>query len=254
MNKMDKNLFGFFLSHNQTFFGVNSMIAGFFRPRSLLIPLMLTLMLCVCLPLTVPAKAGQVQPVTLTLPVATLHQALTSLLPLPIEQHKQSRNFQGTFVVDSISRLTVKSNNVVALQGQLSGRNMAVNARVGNQSIQIKLGQVVLPVSCDIALRYDQQRRILILRPDFSHQTLQQDPTAASLGPLLDSLSKDYTLPLDNLDPLLGSLGATPIFVELEPVDIRLSGDSLVLQFIPRAGKIGPSRTDKQQAGRKTRK
>lgn len=211
-------------------------------------------MLCACLPITVPAEAGRIQPVTLTLPIATLHQALSTLLPLPIEQHKQNRNFRGTFVVDSISRLTVKQNNVIALQGQLSGRNMAVNARVGSQTIQIKLGQVVLPVSCDIALRYDQQRRTLILRPNFSDQTLQQDPTAASLGPLLDSLSREYTLPLDKLDPLVGSLGATPIFVQLEPVDIRLNGDSLVLEFIPHAGKIGPSRTGKQQTGRKTRK
>ncbi|MCI5218246.1 MAG: hypothetical protein D3914_03400 [Candidatus Electrothrix sp. LOE2] len=193
---------------------------------------------------TVPAKAGQTLPISLTLPLSTLHQALSSLLPLPIEPQKKNSNFRGTFVVESISRLAVKQNNVIALQGQLSGRNMAVNARVGGQTIQIKLGQMVLPVSCDITLRYDQQRKTLFLRPTFYNQARQDDP-AAALGPLLKGLSKDYALPLDNLDPLLGKLGATPIFVRLEPVDIRLNGDSLVLQFYPHVDKTDPTQAER---------
>jgi hypothetical protein len=60
---------------------------------------------------------------------------------------------------------------------------------------------------------------------------------------MLESLSKEYALPLDTLDPLTGKLGVTPIFVQLDPVDIRLNGDSLVLQFRPLAGKVGPKRT-----------
>ena len=111
-----------------------------------------------CILFTGPAKAGQTPPISLTIPVSTLHQALSSLLPLPIEPRKRNSNFQGPFVVDSISRLAVKQNNVIALQGQLSGRNMAVNARVGGQTIQIKLGQMVLPVSCDIALHCNGDR------------------------------------------------------------------------------------------------
>ncbi|WLE95314.1 MAG: hypothetical protein QTN59_11545 [Candidatus Electrothrix communis] len=209
------------------------------------------LFLCAFFLTTVPAKAGQPPPVSLTLPLATLHQALSSLLPLPIEQQKRNSNFRGTFVVDSISRLAVKQNNVIALQGQLSGRNMAVKAQVAGQTIQIKLGQMVLPVSCDIALRYDRQRKTLFLRPTFYHQAQQQDPAAAALAPMLDSLSREYALPLNTLDPLTGKIGITPIFVQLDPVDIRLNGDSLVLQFRPLTGKIGPTRTGKKQAGRK---
>lgn len=204
---------------------------------------------------TGPAKAGQTPPVSLMLPLSTLHQALSSLLPLPIEPQKKNSNFQGTFVVDSISRLAVKQENVIALQGQLSGRNMAVNARVGGQTIQIKLGQMVLPVSCDIALRYDQQKKTLFLRPTFYNQARQDDP-AAALGPLLKGLSKDYALPLDNLDPLIGRLGATPIFIRLEPVDIRFNGDALVLQFYPHVGKTGPTQSARksERKGKKGRR
>lgn len=205
------------------------------------------LFLCAFSLITGPAKAksGQTPPITLTLPIATLHQALSSILPLPIEQQNKNSNFRGTFVIDSISRLAVKQNTI-ALKGQISGRNMAVNAQVGGQTIQIKLGQLVLPFSCDIALRYDQQKKILFLWPTFYNQAQQQDPAAASLGPLLDSLSQEYPLPLEKLDPLIGKLGTTPIFIQLDPVDIRLNGDSLVLQFRPLTGKLDPTRTGRK--------
>ena len=183
------------------------------------------------------AKAEQPPPVSLTFPVATLHQTLNSLLPFPVKPQKKNRHFQGTLVVDSISKLTVKKQNVIALQGQLSGRNMAVNARVGGRSIQIKLGRMTLPVSCDITLHYDRKKKTLFLKPTFSKQDPKQNPAAAALGPLLDGLSKEYPLPLDELRPLTGEPGGTPIFVQLEPVDIRLTGDALVFQFFPHAGK-----------------
>ncbi|MCI5126287.1 MAG: hypothetical protein D3925_17885 [Candidatus Electrothrix sp. AR5] len=201
--------------------------------------------LCACSLMAVPAKAGKTPPVSLTLPLATLHQALNSLLPLPIEQQKKNSNFRGTFVIDSISRLAVKQD-VIALQGQLSGRNMVVNAQVAGQTIQIKLGQMALPISCDIALRYDQKRKTLFLRPTFHHQAQQQDPAAAALAPLLDGLNKEFAIPLDSLDPLIGKLGVTPIFIQLDPVDIRLNGDSLVLQFRPLTGKLDPTRTGRK--------
>ncbi len=214
------------------------------------------LTLCACILITGvigsirPSYAEKTPPLSLTLPIATLHQALNNLLPLPIQPRKRNRHFRGTFVVDSISKLAIKKN-VIAVQGQLSGRDIAVNAKVGGQTIQIKLGQVVLPVSCDIALRYDKQRKTLFLRPTFYKQARKHDPAAASLGPLLDSLSKEYALPLDKLDPLAGKLGVTPFFVQLEPMDIRLSDDSLLLQLRPYTGKIGPSKTIRKRAGKK---
>jgi hypothetical protein len=212
--------------------------------------------LCICILITAgpirPGYAKQTPPVSLTLPIATLHQALSDLLPLPIQPQKKNSHFQGSFMVESITRLAVR-NNAITVQGQLSGKNMTVNANVGGQTIQIKLGEIVLPVSCDIALRYDQKRKTLFLKPTFYQQTRNQDPTAASLGPLLDSLSKEHALPLDKLDPLVGKLGSTPLFVQLEPVDIRLINDSLQLLLRPHTGKITPNKAIKikKRAGKK---
>ncbi|MCI5148171.1 MAG: hypothetical protein D3916_02000 [Candidatus Electrothrix sp. MAN1_4] len=205
---------------------------------------LLLLTLCICIFITTgtthPSYAGQTRPLSLTLPITTLHQTLKNLLPLPLKQQNRNRYFQGTLVVESISKLAVQQKGIIAVQGRLRGRNIAVNAKVGTQSIQIKLGEVVLPVSCDIALRYDRQHKILFLKPKFSQQARNHDPAAASLGPLLDNLSREYALPLDTLAPLAGTLGDTPIFVQLEPVDIQLGKDALVVQFLPHASTTRP--------------
>ncbi|MCW5211902.1 hypothetical protein VU04_03220 [Desulfobulbus sp. TB] len=201
------------------------------------------LALCVCI--LIPGKTGSAQPLftdqtpplSLVLPTATFHQALSSLLPLTLQQQKRNQNLQGTFVVDSISELAIK-NNILFIQGKISGKNMAVSAHVGGKTIQIKLGQMTLPVSCDIAFRFEQQTKTLFLRPKFYKQARRHDPAAVSLAPLLDSMSREYDLPLDQLDPLVGHLGVTPFFVQLEPVDIRLSQNALVLQFRPHTGRL----------------
>jgi hypothetical protein len=182
-------------------------------------------------------QADQPPPLSLILPTATFHQALRSLLPLTLEQQKRNQNFQGTFAIDSISKLVIK-NNVIFMQGKISGKNMAMNAHVGGKTIQIKLGKMTLPVSCDIAFRFEQQTKTLFLKPKFYKQASRYDPAAASLAPLLDSMSKEYDLPLDQLDPLVGHLGVTPFFVQLEPVAIQLIQNALVLQFHPHTGKL----------------
>lgn len=198
---------------------------------------------CICIFITTgftrSISAGQTPPLSLTLPITTLHQALKNLLPLPLEQNN-NRYFQGTLVVESLSKLTVQKKGIITVQGRLRGRNIAVHAKVGTQSIQIKLGEVVLPVSCDIALRYDQQQKTLFLKPRFSPQARNHDPATASLAPLLDNLSREYTLPLDTWGPLTGSFGGTPIFVQLEPIDIQLGRDALVVQFLPHTSTTSP--------------
>ena len=181
-------------------------------------------------------QAAKRQPITLTLPATALHQGLRSLLPLPIEPTGKNRNIKGSFTVDSISKLVIRENRI-GLQAQISGRNISITAAVGGQSIQIKLGQLVLPVSCDIAVRFDQKKKILFLTPKFYDQPQGNIDAAAPLRPLLDSLSKEYAVPLDKLAPLAGKLGSTPIYVHMKPLDIRAGADALILQFHPIAQK-----------------
>ncbi|XOF33044.1 MAG: hypothetical protein ACL93V_13660 [Candidatus Electrothrix sp. YB6] len=179
-------------------------------------------------------QAGE-RPVSLSIPESTLQQTLQNLLPLPVELGKHGGNLQGTFRLDSISRLALRKD-MISLQGKVSGRHLRASARVAGQTIQIKLKEVVLPVTCDIALRFDRKKKTLFLTPA-CQDLLQDNPSAAPLRPLLDSLRREYPLPLDNLQPLTGTAGGVSIYVHLDPVDIRAEKNALILQFQPVAGK-----------------
>ena len=132
-----------------------------------------------CFILSSPAQASN-QPVTITLPAPTLHQTIRDMLPLPLEQ--TGEKFQGTITVDSISKLTI-NDDLISIQGRISGTNMQLTTNIGGQDIKLKLGKLVLPVTCDIFLRYDPAKKNPLSYPEISksdprQKQLRQDPAA----------------------------------------------------------------------------
>ncbi len=182
-----------------------------------------------------PVQAAKNQPVTITLPATTLHQTLSDMLPLPLEQN--GKNFKGTITVDSISKLEI-NDNLISLKGQVSGKDMELTANIGGQDIQLKLGKLVLPVTCDISLRYDPKEKTLFLTPRFQNPTHGTSNSAKTLLPLLNALgNKEYPVALDKINSFNAKIGSTNVFVRLEPVDIRAGNNEMVLKLRPIAGK-----------------
>jgi hypothetical protein len=187
-----------------------------------------------------PMTAAQVNrpklpPVTVVLPAPALQQVVSSILPLPIE-HNANEQFKGEVTVDSVSSLNVDNGRII-VSGQLSGRNMSMNANVGGQNIQVKLGQLALPVICDVALRFDPARQMLLLTPKFQRAAQGGGDSDEALLALLNSLSKQYEVPLRNVLPLTGEIGSTTVRVRMEPLDIRAEDGAVTLRLRPVAGK-----------------
>ncbi len=181
-----------------------------------------------------PSKQ-KLSPVTVILPAPALQQALSSLLPLPID-HNVSEQFQGEITIDSINSLSIDGGRI-SISGLLSGRNMRMNAHVGNQDIQVKLGQLALPVLCDTELRFDPARQLLLLTPRFQRAAQSGGDSDEALLALLNSLSKEYEVPLRNFLPLTGELGATTVRLRMEPLDIRAEDGAVTMKLRPVAGK-----------------
>ncbi|WP_417909288.1 hypothetical protein [Candidatus Electronema sp. PJ] len=177
----------------------------------------------------------KIPPVMVILPAPALQQTLSSILPLPIE-HNASEQFRGEITLDSISSLTVDGGRIRII-GQLSGRNMTMNASVGNQNIQVKLGSLVLPVVCDVDLRFDPARQMLLLTPHFQRSTRSGSDSDEALLALLNSLSKQYEVPLHNFMPLTGEIGSNTVRLRMEPLDIRAADGAVTLRLKPVAGK-----------------
>ena len=179
--------------------------------------------------------ATQTPPVTITLPASTLHKTLSDMLPLPLEQ--TGNKFQGTITVDSIGKLTIHEN-LISLEGQVSGKDMQLTTNIGGQDIKLKLGKLVLPVTCDISLRYDPQKKTLFLTPRFQNPTHGTSNSAKTLLPLLNSLgNKEYPVKLDKISPLNAKIGSKSISLHMEPVDIKAGNNEMILKLQPIAGK-----------------
>jgi len=176
------------------------------------------------------------QPIVITIPAQALHQTISDMLPLPLEQ--TGNKFQGTITVDSISKLAI-NNNLISIQGQVSGTDMQLTTNIGGQDIRLKLGKLVLPITCDISLRFDPKKKTLFLTPRFQNPTHGQSNSAKTLLPLINALgNREYPLQLDTLKPMTSTIGQSTVSVQMEPVNIRAAHNEMVLEFRTIVGKI----------------
>ena len=188
-----------------------------------------------CLLMFHTVAAAAPPPMTLSMPAATLKKTLTDLLPMPLEQN--SKKFQGTITIDRISELTIR-DNLIAIEGQVSGKDMTITTNIGGQDLKLNLGKLVLPVTCDITLRFDTKTRTLFLRPRFQNPTHGKSNSAKTLLPLLNSLgNREYPVRLDSMRPMTAKVGNRKIDIRMIPVDIRASQDTLTIKLLPRTGK-----------------
>jgi hypothetical protein len=190
-------------------------------------------------PVTRPraVKRLKIQPVTITLPASAVQQIVRDILPLPIEEiDAGGRRFQGDIILDSVSSLTIDRGQLV-LVGQLSGRNLSVNANVGSQNIHIRLGSLILPVTCEISLRFDRRRQLLLFTPIFKRSSTSRNDAEEGVMALLNNLSKEYQVPLRKLKPFVGVIGGKQVFLRMEVLNIQAEDDAVTILLRPIAGQ-----------------
>ncbi|GAB4347056.1 MAG: hypothetical protein Kow0089_24600 [Desulfobulbaceae bacterium] len=173
---------------------------------------------------------------TIALPDEVVRRSLQDILPLNLED--TSRNIDGTLILQSISRLVMGENSAV-LQGLLIGRNLSVITRVGDQDLRIRIGDLQLPLTCDLGFRFDREKKVLYVTPRLRR------PASASLTDMAGSVlsvltlfnNREYPVSLTSFKTLAASVGRQDIAVEMEPVDIRVTKRQLVVKMVPRLSK-----------------
>jgi hypothetical protein len=114
---------------------------------------------------------------------------------------------------------------------------MATN--LAGQNIQLKLGQVTLPIHCDLHTRFDRAQGKLFVRPRFANagQAQTANGQAGSLDPLLGALgSREYPVDLEALQVLNLRMGERTIPIAMQPVNITGTDNSLIFRLLPRVG------------------
>jgi len=172
--------------------------------------------------------------IVLSLPAETVLTSLQKTLPLDIPS--QSRQVQGDITVESLDRLVIR-DNIITVRGVLSGRNLVVTTNLAGQDIQLRVGEVRLPMTCDLQTRFDPVRRKLFVTPRFSDTQRDGGTGQDSLTPLLAALGgREYPVDLDALETINLKIGARSIPIAMEPVSITGVDNALVFHLAPRVG------------------
>lgn len=194
--------------------------------------------LLVMLLLPIPAMAagdgGLQKNIILSLPAETILASVQKVLPLDIPS--QNRQLQGDITLESLDRLTIR-DNIITLRGMLSGKNLVVTTNFGGQDVQVRVGEVRLPMTCDLTTRFDAARHKLFVTPRFSETGNNPNSSQDPLTPMLAALAgREYPVDLDALETLSLKVGARSIPIALDPVKIAGLDNTLVFHLQPRVG------------------
>ena len=176
------------------------------------------------------------QAATISIPDEVLLRAIKEGLPIPIAA--QSQYVQGDVIIQSLEKLQVRGKSIF-LQGVVSGQNFTMNTTIAGKEISMNIGSVQLPVSCELFLRFDENKKVLFVTPHFPKpKSLYSADPADALLLLLSSLGeKEYPMELSSIQPILAKTGTRNILIELEPVDIQTQDGLLLIKMRPRLSK-----------------
>jgi len=192
------------------------------------------LLLALFLPCHARAQQGQDQ-FTFTLPAPAILQAMQMILPLPLETDNAIVN--GTISIDSIDTLTIH-DNIISLHGVLSGKNLSVSTEIAGQNIRLKLGQLILPLSSDLHLRFDRAGQQLFITPHFKPS--QENPSTAgeAILPLMAALdNREYPIDLKKLLSFNPTIGGQSRPLYLEVAGVTTENNQLILKLRPQKSK-----------------
>lgn len=184
----------------------------------------------------VPALSGDDEAMSIALPAELIKRSLQDILPLDIDEENQY--LDGRLTLQSIDELTMDENSAI-VRGLLIGKNLSLVTRVGDQDLRIKVGDLRMPLTCDLQFRFDASNRVLYVTPRL------RQPASGSVTDMANSVTslltlfnnREYPVSLTSLKTLNARIGSQDISVDMEPVDIRVAKGMLHVKMVPRFSK-----------------
>ena len=181
-----------------------------------------------------PNSSKSPRDIVIAMPAETVLASLQKVLPLTIPS--QNEQLQGQITLESLDRLFIH-DNILSIHGVLSGRNLVIVTNIAGQDIHLKLGQVHMPITCDLQTRFDRSQRKLFVTPRFAEPPAGNNSQEASLSSLLAQLGgREYLVDLDALELLNIKMGSKTIPLAMEPTNVTGTDNSLIFRLFPRIG------------------
>ncbi len=200
-------------------------------PRKFIVPCVAAMLV-----LAVECYAGP-DHVTITLPEKVIRQTIQDILPLDITP--QGDFAQGNLVLSSVDQFTLGSNTA-RLRGVITGKDLVVSTMIGNQEIRLKIGEVRVPLVCNVTFRFDRKEKKLYLTPRFEDPAKGKAPDQVNkLLPVLALLNnREYPVPLSGLQAVRTKIGKRQLLLNMEPVDIQVLPTQVVLKMAPKLSRV----------------
>lgn len=195
------------------------------------------LTLLVASPICANALAAEEMAINISLPSEIIYEIISDALPIPLEGNQQL--VEGNITIASLDKLLVNDNSIV-LQGVVKGENLSMSTRIAGRDINMKLGTVMLPVTCELLMRFDKTRKILFLTPRFSKPDEAGGGTELGdvLLPVLTALAdREHPVEFDAIKPLLVRVGSRNIPINLGLVDIQAKQGMMIIKLRPGVSK-----------------
>jgi len=167
------------------------------------------------------------QVLTLTLPAPALLSILQGMQPIPVllDQNR----FSGHLAIQSIDRLQIHDNSIT-LHGKMQGNNLAMNTMIAGRKLKLKLGNISLPMTCDLRLRLDKEKQAIFVAPRLK----TSGSTSKNKDPMADLLNglggnREYQLAFAELDKMLSKSMGRTVSLGLRPVLLKMANNTLTL-------------------------
>jgi hypothetical protein len=188
--------------------------------------------------LAVPTAHGRtgIDAVTITLPETVIRQSVEDILPMPIQP--EPGLLEGSLVLERIDRFELGENSA-KVQGLLVGKNLVLTTSIGGQDIRVRLGEMQLPLTCDLSFRFAAREKRLYITPQIAEPPGSPAPGKENnLLPLLALLNgREFPVSLEDMESFRTRVGGNSLSVVMEPVDLRVTSRELVLKMMPTVRK-----------------
>jgi len=170
--------------------------------------------------------------ITLNLPEKVIDRAITAMLPFDIDAH--SKNIQGNITIINISKLEITEQHL-SCQLHLAGNNLVFRTEIAGHEIKLKIGSVEIDFNASAALRFDNQKQTLFIKPVVKNVTAKGDKKNGEIGQALIALlnGREFPVTMQKIDPLIAKAGSKIVTISTAIADIQAKKDFLQFQLTP---------------------
>jgi hypothetical protein len=170
--------------------------------------------------------------VTVVVPADSIAQFIMPLLPYRIDA---GENFRGAMWVKSIENIKIK-NNQIFFSTHIYGKDIKYVAKVQKREVSLLLGGVDLHNNWQASLRYDQNKKMLFIKPHIDTPGNEKELSQGDvvLNTLLMALSDlEYPVEINDLKPIMHEFNKKMLTISMSIYDVYTKNNKLFISIVP---------------------